>query len=243
MAKRSRQPSVADPSGQALDLADREIIPEFKIAIAFPSHDKVDSLFAHSLAELSAYTAAALLASGAEFEYGIKAVYGTYLHKARTEILKDALKDNVSHLLWVDSDMIFPKDAFIRLMGHGKTIVGANYSQRGLPPDWVAIKQCSPGVKCETKNDSTGLEKVEAIGFGCVLFDMRVIREKLPSDPWFGIGDVYGEDVWFCKKMGEEHGVEIFVDHDLSKEVRHIGTYQYVTTAVETWREVHGKDN
>lgn len=236
MAKRSRQPLLSYPTGEI-------IVPEFKVAIGYASHDKVDSMFAHSLADLSAYTAAALLASGAEFEYGIKTVFGTYIHKARTELLESAIEDNVSHLLWVDSDMIFPKDAMIRLMQHGKTIVGANYSQRGLPPDWVAIKQMSPGVKCETRHDSTGLEEVEAIGFGCVLFDMREIREKLPSKPWFGIGDTYGEDVWFCKRIREEHGVKIFVDHDLSKQVRHIGTYEYVTTAVQTWREVHGTDN
>ena len=40
------------------------------------------------------------------------------------------------------------------------------------------------------------------------------------------VGIVEGEDVYFCT-MARVHGFEVWVDHDLSKEVTHIGQFEY----------------
>lgn len=244
MAKRSRQQSLSHPARK--DIAGAVPIQQLKVVIGFPSHDKVDAWFAYDLAELAAFSCANLLASGLTLEFGTTCVVGTYIESARQDLLETAIKENVSHLLWVDADMRFPKDGLLRLMAHNKEIVGTNYSKRGIPPEYTAIKKIGmPSTKLETVHDSTGLEKVEALGFGFVLFDLRLMREKIAAwpKPWFAnvwredVQKLVGEDVYFCERARED-GVKIFVDHDLSKEITHLGVREFETLGVEVWRQL-----
>jgi hypothetical protein len=50
--------------------------------------------------------------------------------------------------------------------------------------------------------------------------------------PWFDTvwmenNDLLGEDVFFFKKVKHELGISLYIDHDLSQLVRHIGTFEY----------------
>ena len=64
-----------------------------------------------------------------------------------------------------------------------------------------------------------------------VMMVKREVFEKV-EQPWFAIpysttgGHYIGEDVFFCRKA-REAGYEILVDHALSQEVKHIGTFEY----------------
>ena len=62
-----------------------------------------------------------------------------------------------------------------------------------------------------------------------MLIDAEVIRgiekpyfyfEQLPNHK------ILGEDIYFCIKASDA-GYRTYVDHDLSKEIKHIGSYQY----------------
>jgi hypothetical protein len=81
-----------------------------------------------------------------------------------------------------------------------------------------------------TAPDSEGLQPVDYIGMG-VMMVKREVFEKVEA-PWFAIpystiGQHYiGEDVFFCRKA-REAGYEVLVDHDLSHQVKHIGTFEY----------------
>jgi hypothetical protein len=50
--------------------------------------------------------------------------------------------------------------------------------------------------------------------------------------PWFAIPwvpaaeDYIGEDVWFCRRAAQ-NGHKTYVDQDLSKQIHHIGTFEY----------------
>lgn len=202
-----------------------------KIAIAIPTHDMVPALFMYDVAALAAYTVAAM---PEDVPFGITMVSGTYVHAARQELADLALADGATHVLWLDSDMRFPRDSLVRLLKHNKPIVGINYAKRGVPSDFVAIKEVGmPGEKLITGEDSTGLEEVEALGFGCVLMKTEVLR-YLPDPkitPWFqnehlGDGRWMGEDVFFCRLLREAR-VSLLVDHDLSKACAHIGQFEY----------------
>jgi hypothetical protein len=115
-------------------------------------------------------------------------------------------------------------------------MVGINYAQRGVPSDFVAIKTVglgAAGVKLRTTDESTGLEEVEAMGFGMVLMKTSALTGMPDPDevPWFqnrhlGGEQWMGEDVFFCERFREAGG-RIFVDHDLSKECRHVGQFEY----------------
>lgn len=229
-----------------------------RIMVATPSHDTVPVMWAYDYASMAAHSTAAFTANLLEhpesvFEFGLTMVQGTYLHVMRQELMEGALATRASHVLWIDSDMRFPKNALLRLLAHNKAMVGINYSQRGISangtaPDFVAVKSVEPGQKLRTSPLSVGLEEVEAIGFGLVLMDMRRVGPALGERPWFDFGrrpdgGLIGEDVYFCQKL-RAAGVPIHVDHDLSRECAHIGQFEYRTDHVATLRETaSGTDN
>ena len=209
-----------------------------RLKVVVPSHDTVPALFAADLAQMMTFTTSVLPSDGGTL-LGLNFTIGTYIHRARQEILFQAIEEDVDYLLWLDSDMRFPEDLFVRLLQHRTQVVGINYSMRRVPPEFVAIKHLSTGLedpsqRLITAPDSTGLEEVDAVGFGAVLMRMDAIN-GLPSpreQQWFGHEyvpermDWIGEDVLFCKLL-RESGVKLYVDHDLSKECLHVGQYEY----------------
>jgi hypothetical protein len=221
-----------------------------RVAVALATHSMVHAAFTYALANMSAYTVSKLPPAPAEF--GLTMVKGTYVHSARQELLDRLLKRDISHVLWIDTDMRFPRDSVMRLLAHKKDVVGINYCQRGLPYEFVAIKRVGweegdKGEKLQTLESSTGLEEAAAIGFGMVLMRADVLRRVLPSldeEPWFwfewmkGRRQV-GEDVYFCNLL-KRKGVQIFVDHDLSKVCQHIGEYEYECSHAEALLTVEG---
>jgi hypothetical protein len=209
-----------------------------KIAIALVSHDNVPVRFAYDLANMVMVTSAYMPEGTA---LGVQLISGTYVHSARQEMLESLIGEGVTHILWVDTDMTFPPDSLIRLLEHNVPVVGINYSQRGLPPDYVAIKKVGlPGEKLATLPESTGLEEVDAMGMGLMLTRIDGLR-NLPAKPWFAhewLEDKkqwLGEDVYFCGKL-REAGVKLLVDHDLSKECGHLGQFDYRLEGVAAWK-------
>lgn len=216
-----------------------------KIMIAVPTHDNVPALFSYDLAQMMAFTAANFLGEGQPFEsVGLTFSAGTYVHRARNQLTKLAVENGSDYVLWLDSDMRFPKDTLARLFLHQKDIVGINYSTRGVPPNFVAIKQISPPTKCVTGPDSTGLEPVDAIGFGAVLIRTKVLQHLAETNSvplfWYTLnteGGLVGEDVHFCQ-LAREGGYEVLVDHDLSKQCSHIGQMEFRTDHAMAMQEV-----
>lgn len=214
---------------KVVDIQGRQARPP-KILVGVPSHALCAATFAYDWAQLSAYTVAALPEG---VEIGAALVSGTYVHQARQEILEHALATGVTHLLWLDSDMRFPKQALVHLLERGKDFVGINYSTRGLPPSYVAIKQISnPPTRLVTDDESEGLEEVEALGFGCTLMRLGPLQALPKGERWFwfedlGNGEQVGEDVYFCRLAREACGVDIYVDHDLSKHCAHTGFFEF----------------
>jgi len=58
---------------------------------------------------------------------------GTLIFSQRESLAKEALADGAEYILWVDSDMRFPKNTLERLLAHGKKIVGVNAVTRRKP--------------------------------------------------------------------------------------------------------------
>lgn len=219
-----------------------------KLAIVMPSHENVPVFFAYDLALLVRDTSMAIEArvrqaqeAGEDFQafFGIELLQGTYVHSARQELIDRLIADGVTHALWLDTDMRFPPDSLLRLINHDLPMVGINYAKRRVPPDFVAIKtvgwnEGEASRKLVTDENSTGLEEVEAIGFGMVLMQTSALA-NMPDpkqEPWFWFkwmadkNQQVGEDVWFCK-LFRDSGQPIYVDHDLSKECGHIGQFTY----------------
>ena len=202
-----------------------------RLAICLPWTDKVDAPFARCLAELLGMLGLTLVGDKL-MEVKIFDVAGTYIDKSRRELTQAALKWDATHLLWLDSDMVFPPDIVHRLLARNVDIVAANYARRRPPHSPVTFKTLEPQTLCYTTNESAGLEAVAAIGFGVVLMRASIFAHEAMALPVFE--SFYdreshvckGEDVTFSE-CAAKAGLTIWIDHDVSKEVGHVGRFTY----------------
>jgi hypothetical protein len=194
-----------------------------RLVIGGPTRDIVPASFAVDLAQLYAKERE----SGRWAAVVLGFVGATYVHVGREAVLDAAIQARATHLLWLDTDMTFPPETALRLMLHDRPLVACNYVMRNDRRMFTAERH---GRSVSTVPTSSGLEAVDSVGFGVLLMRTDVAMD-LPR-PWFRHGqnaetgaDV-GEDRMFCRAV-RATGHEIVIDHDLSKEVGHIGQYTY----------------
>ncbi len=148
---------------------------------------------------------------------------GTLLANLRELLAKTCVENNITHLLFIDSDMRFPPDTMERLVKRDCDIIGANCKQR-TQDEWTARKD----GKFIDSFGKKGIEEVDTLGFGVTLIKTSVFKKMAEpwfSTPWDGTKHV-GEDVYFCT-MARIAGFKIMVDHDLSKEIKHAGLVEF----------------
>lgn len=207
-------------------MSDKPRIP--RIAICMPTRDLVAAESMMSAMKLYGHFCTRFVATG-QAEAMFLTDLGTLLPEMRNALARVAREQDATHILWLDSDMTFPPDTIERLLAHGEPIVGASYSQRKEPCKPVAAKD---GVWVYTEDDSTGLEEVDFVGMGVMLVETRVY--DFIDEPWHmtawseKAGSIIGEDVYFCRKA-RAIGAPTFIDHDLSKEVSHLGWKHFRT--------------
>lgn len=202
-----------------------------RVAICVPCRDQVCAGFSFDLANMVGFHAVTGM------NIGLYHSSGTLIADQRVNLAKEAIAQGATDILWIDSDMRFPKNALQRLLERGKTIVAANYATRVLPAKTTAQNMTDDGwVRVPTRKGSTGLEQVTAAGMGLMLTSTQVFKDL--ADPWFHIGYstknamFLGEDVSMCLHAAKV-GHPTHIDHDISKEVRHIGSFEYVLEHAE----------
>jgi hypothetical protein len=187
-----------------------------RLAIAVPAHDSVSALFAHDLARLYAATQAAVPM------VTLAMMVGTFVHQAREKLLHDVVELwGATHILWLDADMTFPPDAALRLLAHDREIMAANYVTR-VPPSRPTAKRDG---QCIASHGATGLEDVDHVGMGVFLMKTSVLA-NLPTPRFWYSTPTETEDVYFCRLL-RAAGHTIAIDHDLSKDVGHVGQHMY----------------
>lgn len=195
------------------------------VAVCVPARDMVHTPFAFDLARAVAFHTANSGDRVLLFQS-----LGTLICNQRQELAREAIAAGADWVLYLDSDMRFPKDVISRLLAHGAPVVAANYATRRAPVQPVAFRHSGLSERVHTTPESAGLEPVFAVGMGVFLVKADAFA-GLPL-PWFQIGwapalgDFVGEDIHFCRLLGE-HGLTVLIDHDLSKEVRHLGGLEY----------------
>ena len=215
-----------------------------KVGICIPSRGDMDVGTGFDLAIMSAYDAR--FREGGEL--AIYSVAGTLIFDQREKLVEHALDGNCDYILFIDSDMRFPKNTIDRLLKHDKPIVGVNATTRTVPVKPTA-KQLEIDVEKKENywypvisKGKTGIEQITAIGCGVMLVKAEVFKNT--PKPWFWFyqipgGKTLGEDVHFCVAAADA-GYETWVDHDLSQEIGHVGQYTY------GWKDVlieNGTDN
>lgn len=187
-----------------------------RLAIAVPALSNVPAVFANDLALLYAETRNSIP------QTTLAMMVGTFVHHAREKLLHDmASLWGATHILWLDADMTFPPDAALRLLAHDKEVVAANYVTRVPPSRPTAVRD----GKFISSSGQSGLEEVDHVGMGVFLLNTSVVRD-LPSPRFWYDSPTETEDVYFCRLL-RNAGQTIYIDHDLSQEVGHIGLHTY----------------
>lgn len=163
----------------------------------------------------------------------IRPIYieGSLVYDARCRIVNYAL-EQAADLLFLDSDIVFPLEAYDRLVERNADIVSGLYygrTENNLKP--IAYKEVRPKTlfhKQKAENidvqDLKDYMEVEGAGLGFCLIKNDVLRSLKPKvNPFEPFGGL-GEDLSFfvrCRKLGYK------VMLDTTFELQHLGEYAY----------------
>jgi hypothetical protein len=145
----------------------------------------------------------------------------------RQTMAQVALQGGASHIMFVDTDMIFPMNTLERLLKARKAFVAANCTTRAEP--CVTVAHTLQGERLRSIGVA-GLERVQHVGLAVALIRREVFEKTVPPHflmDWIPQIKAYcGEDTYFCQKI-QAAGFDCWVDHDLSHEVYHIGDREF----------------
>ena len=212
---------------------------DIKIGIAIPTAGTVRMGFAASLVGMVAKFAAGGVPTvpEAKISLALHVLESSNWITNREKLARASVDDGETHLLFLDDDMTFDPRVLEILLGRRQAIVTTNYLIKTDPPtDFVAVSL--DGQRVMTKAESTGIMPVAYSGFGVSLIEVEVFR-KTPQ-PWFmpdfnaEKSEYTTEDNPFFRRA-REAGFTVYVDHDASKLVSHMGIKSW------NWSEVkHG---
>lgn len=187
-----------------------------RLAVAVPCHVFVAPQMAQSLARMTHAFAAGDLSL--RFFGNAVSTFG------RNALVRWAIEKRATHVLWIDTDSVFPPGAADQLLASHVPFIGANFALKdgsGQSAAWGV-----DGSRLKVRRD--GIERVSTLGFGLTLTRMDVLEAV--GDPWFAVVD--GEqggpaDEWrFCQRAIAA-GFDPHVDHGLSVECRHVGLHPF----------------
>lgn len=187
-----------------------------KVLIAVPCMDQVPAQFAQCLATL-----------GKVDKTIVAFQIGSLVYTSRNDLVQIAIKQGCDYIFWLDSDMMFPPDALVRMfksLEHGDIVSGL-YFRRVAPFTPVVYDKLDiDDTGChytEPKDIPDGIFEVAGCGFGCVLMPTDIMLDVIekygsPFTPINGIG----EDLSFCWRA-RQLGFKIVCDPDIP--LGHVG--------------------
>lgn len=200
------------------------------VAIAIPAQDTVKTMFMYDVARMMVHTSV----NAPQVKLHLLVARGSLIMRQRHDLATTVLEQSpdTTHILWLDTDMRFPKDTLLRLLSHNVEVVLGGYTER-KPPFKPAVFVDSRDFtkRAWPTAEATGLLQIVAAGFGCVLTRVDVFQQM--KVPYFHVGwspDVktfLGEDVYFFLQLAKL-GIPAWLDQDLTKEIAHTGDFEYL---------------
>ena len=189
--------------------------------IAVPTVDYVHAEFTKSLVRLGMK----LAKDGIDAD--VEIMGGTLVYVARNRIAHRAIDGGYTHVLWLDSDMVFGENILDDLLFCGKDVVcGAFVSRRRPygPCVYTSIDDPANMVKV----DVFGVEPfaVAGCGFATVLTSVDALKDVLDKfGTCFRPTDKYAEDLAFCDRL-RAVGREIWCDPTVRPgHIAHVPVY------------------
>lgn len=166
-----------------------------KLLIGVPTLDYVHVEFMQCLMKL----ALKLKGQGVPFDIDIES--GTLVYFARDRIAKKAINEGYTHVLWLDSDMIFNDDLVDDLMFCGKSFVTGIYHARRKGYASVIFKDISINSIERFEEYPNDTFQIAGCGFGCVLTETELLKAVcMNTGTMFTPLADLGEDIAFCKR-------------------------------------------
>lgn len=166
-----------------------------RLLIGVPCMDYIHVEFMRSLTALLMK----LKDEGIDFELHIES--GTLVYLARDRIAHKAINEKFTHVLWLDSDMVFNADILEDLMFSGKSFVSGIYHARRKGYASCIFKRIDLNGVERFEEYPGELFRIAACGFGCVLVSTEILSQVcLHFGTCFMPLPSLGEDIAFCKR-------------------------------------------
>lgn len=159
--------------------------------------------------------------------------YGYNIAQVRNLMAHFTIINNFDYIFWVDSDIVIPRDALIKLLNADKDIISGVYIQR--KPDqkipeiyiWENPNKMRNAYLSEVQGNA--IQEIAGCGFGCVLTKTQVLKNiGYPQFEYANALDhrnTISEDVDFCMKARRKN-YKIFMDSSIKCE--HIGNTKFI---------------
>ena len=151
----------------------------------------------------------------------LECFYGYNIDQVRNLIAHFGIVNGFDYVLFVDSDMILPRDTLVRLLDADKDIVSGIYIQRKPGQRITEVHVGGKNVTDPKFFEGKKFVEADSVGFGCVLVRTKVLREV--GYPQFVYHDTLdftqtvSEDADFCGKA-RARGYKVWVMTDLLYE-------------------------
>lgn len=200
-----------------------------KLLIAIPTNDQMPVQFVESLTKL----VRRLEADEIDFEVAFQT--GTLVYVGRDKLSLKAMSGGFSHVLWLDSDMVFTDDLFEVLADSGKKFVTGIAHSRRAPYPSCLFTEIYPGVRRFEGEYPSAAFKVAGCGMACVLMSVDVIHDVWShhSTAFFPNREL-GEDLTFCKRAADL-GYQIWAEPHA--QVGHVGHFVVYPEYQEIYRK------
>lgn len=211
-----------------------------KILLGIPTSGMVYSDFMISLCNLVVACQTHRIGQFGDQTVSTMLAKGSMLAKQRMEIVQHALEKDYSYVLFLDTDHTFPRGTLHRLLDWRLPVVAVNCVTKTIPANPTARSLPTPTAEWGSPvftDEKSGIERVWRVGTGIMLVDCEVFKKT--GHKIFNmfyredVGTYQGEDWSMCEAI-EKAGYDIYVDHGLSREVGHLGTYNYTHDVVGT---------
>ena len=205
-----------------------------KILIAVPCMDQVPAQFAQSLAALDKVG-----------ECGIAFQISSLIYTSRNKLAMLAVQKACDYVLWLDSDMVFPRDTLKRLLedkDKGDIVTGM-YFRRVEPYHPCLFSKLeideNGGALEDLKEIPNEIFEVEGCGFGCVLTPVNVLVDVISKfGDMFSPYNAVGEDLSFCWRA-RQCGYKIVCDPSIP--LGHVGHYVVDRGFYEAYAKAKGE--
>ena len=164
-----------------------------KLLIAIPTYDYIPYQFVECLTKLVRHL---------DCDLDVTFQGGTLVYVGRDKLVRDALQGGYTHVLWLDSDMVFTEDSLDDLMYSGKDFVTGIAHGRRAPYMSCLFRKIWPAIeRWEGHVYPTDTFKVAGCGFSCVLIKTDILKAVYEANgtAFFPMREL-GEDLAFCKR-------------------------------------------